>query len=107
MLPGPGAAPLGFKGAGLSSTSTSRPVTSNQALSPSRGVYLYMQLLLEQNQKRSRQLFLTCLLIAVALSPILLRYVDRSMSSLCPAHTTPQPAPDPNSPTWDPRSMWF
>src|SRR5882724_7493550 len=107
MLHGPGDAPLGFEGAGLNSTSTSRSVTSNQALSPSCGVYLYMQLLLEQNQQRSRQLFLTCLLIALALSPILLRYVDRSMSSLRPAHTMPQPAPDPNSQTWDPRSMWF
>ncbi|HET6931552.1 MAG TPA: hypothetical protein VFI45_14600 [Candidatus Acidoferrum sp.] len=69
------------------------------------GVYLFMQLLLEQNQRHSRHLFFACLLIAAALSPIVLRLVDRSMSGLHPAHTKPQPAPDPGSKNWDLRSM--
>src|SRR5882724_3093635 len=105
MLHGPGAAPLGFEGAGLNSTSTSRSVTSNQALSPSRGVYLHMQLLLEQNQKHSRQLFFACLLIGAALSPLVLHLVDLSMSDLHPAHTKPQPSPDSKSSQWDMRSL--
>ena len=104
-----GAAPLGFQGAGLNLnsnlTSTSLSTTSNQALSSSRGVYLYMQLLLEQNQKHSRQLFFACLLIGAALSPLVLHLVDRSMSDLHPAHTKPQPAPDSNSSQWVLRSM--
>ena len=75
------------------------------ALSPACGVYLYMQLLLEQNRQHSRNLFFACLLIGAALSPIVLHLVDRSMSDLHPAHTKPQPSPDSKSPQWDIRSM--
>jgi hypothetical protein len=64
-----------------------------------------MQLLLEQNHQHSRQLFLACLLIALALSPLVLRLVDRSMSGLQPTHTTTQPVPEHNSSSWDLRSM--
>ncbi len=64
-----------------------------------------MQLLLEQDHQHSRNLFLACLLIGVALSPLVLHLVDRSMSDLHSTHTTTQPAPDANSSTWDLRSM--
>jgi len=76
-----------------------------QELFPPHGVYLYMQLLLEQNHQHSRNLFFACLLIGAALSPLVLRLVDRSMSGLHSTHTTTQPAPDANSSTWDLRSM--
>jgi hypothetical protein len=64
-----------------------------------------MQLLLEQNHQHSRQLFLACLLIALALSPLVLHLVDRSMSGLHSKHTATQPVSEHNPSSWDLRSM--
>jgi peptidoglycan/LPS O-acetylase OafA/YrhL len=57
------------------------------------GVYLRMTLLLETNQRHSRLLFLSCLIIALVLSPVVLRLVE--------------PPADPNVSQWDMRSMWY
>jgi hypothetical protein len=38
-----------------------------------------MTLLFETNQRHSRLLFLSCLIIALVLSPVVLRLVERSM----------------------------
>jgi hypothetical protein len=46
---------------------------------------------------------LNCLIIALVLSPAVLRLVERSMSGLCDA----QPPADPNVSQWDMRSMWY
>jgi hypothetical protein len=64
-----------------------------------------MQLLPEQNHQHSHRLFLACLVIGAALSPLVLRLVDRSMSALHSTHTVTQPAPEADSTTWDLRSM--
>jgi len=64
-----------------------------------------MHLLLDQNQRHSRKLFLACLFIAIVLTPLVLALVDRSMSALHPKHTNTQSQSNPNSPTWDPRAM--
>jgi hypothetical protein len=62
-----------------------------------------MTLLCETNQRHSRLLLLNCLIIALVLSPVVLRLVERSMSGLCDA----QPPADPNVSQWDRRSMWY
>jgi len=62
-----------------------------------------MTLLFETHQRHSRLLFLSCLIIALVLSPVVLRLVERSMSGLCDA----QPPADPNVSQWDMRSMWY
>jgi hypothetical protein len=64
-----------------------------------------MTLLLETNQRHSRLLFLSCLIIALVLSPVVLRLVEHSMSGLTPAGA--QSPADPNSSQWDMRSMWY
>ncbi len=64
-----------------------------------------MTLLLETNQRHSRLLFLSCLIIALVLSPVVLRLVEHSMSRLTPAGA--QSPADPNSSQWDMRSMWY
>ena len=53
-----------------------------------------MTLLLETNQRHSRLLFLSCLIIALVLSPVVLRLVEHSMSGLTPAGA--QSPADPN-----------
>jgi hypothetical protein len=62
-----------------------------------------MTLLFETNQRHSRLLFLSCLIIALVLSPVVLRLVERSTSGPCDAH----PPADPNASQWDMRSMWY
>jgi hypothetical protein len=62
-----------------------------------------MTLLCETNQRHSRLLLLNCLIIALVLSPAVLRLVERSMSGLCDA----QPPADPNVSQWDMCSMWY
>jgi hypothetical protein len=69
------------------------------------GVYLRMTLLLETNQRHSRLLLLSCLIIALVLSPVVLRLVEHSMSGLTP--TGAQSPADPNSWQWDMRSMCY
>jgi hypothetical protein len=69
------------------------------------GVYLSMALLLETNQRHSRLMFLSCLIIALVLSPVVLRLVEHSASGLTPAGA--QFRPDANSSQWDLRSMWY
>jgi hypothetical protein len=64
-----------------------------------------MTLLLESNERDSRLLFLSCLIIALVLSPAVLRFVEHSMSGLTPAGA--QSPADPNSSQWDMRSMWY
>jgi hypothetical protein len=63
-----------------------------------------MQFLLEQNQRQCRKLFFACLLIALALAPVVLHFVDRSMSSLHPQQTNTPPPSDPNASIWDQRN---
>ena len=62
-----------------------------------------MTLLFETNRRHSRLLFLSSLIIALVLSPVVLRLVERSMSDLCDA----QPPADPNASQWDVRFMWY
>ena len=62
-----------------------------------------MTLLCETNQRHSCLLLLNCLIIALVLSPAVLRLVERSMSGPCDA----QPPADPNVSQWDMRSMWY
>ena len=64
-----------------------------------------MTLLLETNQRHSRLLFLSCLIIALMLSPVILCLVEHSVSGLTPAAA--QSPADPNSSQWDMRSMWY
>jgi len=55
-----------------------------------------MTLLFETNQRHSRLLFLSCLIIALVLSPVVLRLVERSMSGLCATHS-PRSIPTPRN----------
>jgi hypothetical protein len=66
-----------------------------------------MNPLLETNERHSRMLFLTSLVIGLLLSPVVLRFVEHSMDSLNSAseHTTTQA--DRNSSQWDLRAMWY
>ena len=61
-----------------------------------------MELFYEIDFSRSRRLFLICLVLALALSPLVLNWID--------THTdyTPslQTLSDSNGTTWDLRSMW-
>ena len=62
-------------------------------------------LLLENNQSHSRKLFFGCLFIALVLVPLVLHFVDRSMSALHPKQSQSQPVQDSNAATWNKRSM--
>jgi len=62
-------------------------------------------LLLENNQSHSRKLFFGCLFIALVLLPLVLHFVDRSISALHPKQSHSQPAQESNATTWDKRSM--
>jgi hypothetical protein len=64
-----------------------------------------MTLLLETNQRHSRLLFLSCLIIALMLSPVILCLVEHSVPGLTPAAA--QLPADPNASQWDMRSMWY
>jgi hypothetical protein len=64
-----------------------------------------MTLVLETNQCHSRLLFLSYLIIALVLSPVVLRLVEHSVSGLTPAAA--QAPADPNASQWDMRSMWY
>jgi hypothetical protein len=64
-----------------------------------------MTLLLETNLRHSRLLFLSCLIIALLLSPVVLRLVEHSMSGFTPPGAPAQR--DPNSSQWDLRSLWY
>jgi hypothetical protein len=64
-----------------------------------------MQLLLDQNQRHSRRLFLACLFIAPVLTPIVLALVNRSIAALHPKQNHSQPAAHGNSTSWDLRAM--
>jgi hypothetical protein len=81
-------------------------VNLRSVLFPFLGVYLSMNLLLENNQRHSRSLFLGCPIIGLLFSPLVLRLVDKSMSSL---HSEPSqtqlPPTNSNASGWDLRSM--
>ena len=62
-----------------------------------------MTRLLETNQCYSCLLFLSCLIKALMLSPVILCLVEHSVSGLAPAAA--QSPADPNSSQWDMRSM--
>jgi hypothetical protein len=59
-------------------------------------------LLLENNPSHSRKLFFGCVFIALALVPVVLDFVDRSMSAHHPKQS--QPEQDSSAATWDMRS---